>query len=170
LTPTLRAVLDANERYVMAFTLGTLPRRPARRLAVIACIDARMDPVAAMGLHPGDAHIMRNAGGRVTDDVLRSLTVSCNMLGTGEFVVIHHTDCGMEGGSNEKVRKSLREHGLPDDAETDFLFFDDLDQSVRDDVAAIRACPTLPDAAPVHGLVYDVQTGALRVVEGAGDE
>ncbi len=163
------AVIDeflvANERYAAGFDKGDLPLPPARRVAVLVCMDARIDPAKALGLAEGDAHVIRNAGGRASDDALRSLAISHELLGTREVVVIHHTDCGMLTFSNDQIRQRLRESLGADASGIDFLPFGDLDQSVRDDVAAIRSSPLVPDDVAVSGFVYDVRTGRLRRVD-----
>ena len=154
--------LKANEQYAASFTKGELPMPPARRVAVVACMDARLDPARVLGLEEGDAHVIRNAGGRA-DDALRSLVISQQLLGTREVVVIHHTDCGMLTFTDDQLRKKVR-----DDlgAETDiaFLAFSDLERSVREDVAEIRESRVLLKDVPVTGFVYDVKTGRLREV------
>jgi carbonic anhydrase len=154
--------LSANDRYASAFTKGALPLPPARKVAVVACMDARLDPARVLGLEEGDAHVIRNAGGRA-QDALRSLVISQQLLGTREIVVIHHTDCGMLTFTDADLRRKLTE-GLGATTEMAFLPFPDLDQSVRDDVAAIRNERLLIKDAPVSGFVYDVRTGRLRRV------
>jgi len=153
-------LLEANERFAASFDAGSLPRQPARRVALITCIDARMDPMRFAGLEPGDANVLRNAGGVVTDDVLRSLAISHHLLGTREAVVVGHTDCGMATFTNEELHARLgREaEGI------DFLPFDDVAVSVRDGVARIREFALLPDDYGVRGFVYDVRDGRLREV------
>lgn len=162
-------LLDGNQRYAANFTKGALPLPPARKLAAVVCMDARLDPLPLLGLDLGDVHVIRNAGGRVTEDALRSLAISERLLGTDTVVVIHHTDCGMLTFSNADIRDTIREH-LGDAAhevakQLDFLPFADLNQSVRDDVAAIQASPLIPDSIAVYGFVYDVHTGKLAQVE-----
>jgi carbonic anhydrase len=136
---------------------------PARRVAVLACMDARLDPARILGLEEGDAHVVRNAGGRAAD-ALRSLVISQELLGTREVVVIHHTDCGMLTFTNDQLKQRLKE-GRGAEADLDFLPFSDVDQSVRDDVKAIRESRLLHPGVPVTGFVYDVKTGRLRQVE-----
>ena len=160
----LAEVLGANERYAADFTKGSLPLPPARRFAVLACMDARLDPAKALGLEEGDAHVIRNAGGRASDDALRSLIISHTLLGTREFLVIHHTDCGMVTFTNEQIREQLRRDMQADASAIDFLPFTDLDASVRQDVETIRSSPLIPDDIQVSGFVYDVGTGRLREV------
>lgn len=159
--------LAANQTYAAGFTKGDLPLPPARKIAVLVCMDARIDPAKALGLEEGDAHVIRNAGGRAAD-ALRSLVISHELLGTREIVVIHHTDCGMLTFDNPSIREKIAgELGDPAASaagEIDFLPFSDLDQSVRDDVATILASPLIPEDIPVRGFVYDVRTGGLREI------
>lgn len=156
--------LTANADYAAAFDKGELPMPPGRRAAVLVCMDARIDPARALGLEEGDAHVIRNAGGRASDDALRSLVISHELLGTREFVVIHHTDCGMLTFTNEQLRDKLKQDLGADADGIDFLPFSDVDQSVREDVATIRSSPLIPREIPVRGFVYDVRSGALREV------
>ena len=129
---------------------------------MLTCIDARIHPGRALGLDIGDAHVIRNAGGRATDDAVRSLLISSWLLGTREFLVIHHTDCGMAKYTDDAVAEIIAERSGEDVSELDFLTFRDLDQSVRDDVELIRSLGALPAHATVSGQVYDVRTGTLR--------
>jgi carbonic anhydrase len=163
--PVVDELLAANERYAASFDKGDLPLPPARQVAILVCMDARIDPAKALGLAEGDAHVVRNAGGRASDDALRSLAISHELLGTREVVVIHHTDCGMLTFTNEQIRQRLRDRLGADTSGVDFLPFGDLDQSVRDDVAIIRASPLIPDDVAISGFVYDVRTGRLRRVD-----
>ena len=155
-------VVAANERYAGAFEKGDLSLPPARQFAVLVCMDARIDPAKALGLAEGDAHVIRNAGGRASADAIRSLAISQQLLGTREVLVIHHTDCGMVTFSNDDLRAKLRDDLGADASDIDFLPFADLDQSVRDDVSAIKSSPIIRDDEPVHGYVYDVRSGQLR--------
>ena len=155
--------LKANERYAASFKKGHLPMPPARHVAVVACMDARLDPARALGLEEGDAHVIRNAGGRAADAV-RSLVISQQLLGTREVVVIHHTDCGMLTFTDEQLKKKVHDE-LGAQTDAPFLAFSDLEKSVRDDVAAIRESRLLLKGAPVTGFIYDVKTGRLRQVE-----
>ena len=157
-------LVAANGRYAASFDKASLPIPPARRLAVLTCMDARVDPAGSLGLQLGDAHIIRNAGGRASTDAIRSLVISHKLLGTRHFVVIHHTDCGMLTCTNEKLRADLKRDLGADASGIDFLPFSDLDASVRDDVATIRASPLVPKDITVDGFVYDVHTGRLRAV------
>lgn len=157
-------ILAANERYAAGFDKGDLPIPPARRLAVVTCMDARLDPAKFLGLEEGDAHVIRNAGGLVTDDALRSLVISHWLLGTQEALVVAHTDCGMLTFTNEQLRAKLAEQAGADASEIDFLPFPDLEESVRSSVRRIRESPFLPDSFSASGFVYDVRTGRLRAV------
>ena len=161
----LDELLAANERYAASFNKGDLPTPPARKVAVLTCMDARLDPEKFLGLEEGDAHIIRNAGGRASDDAIRSLVISYKLLGTREFLVIHHEDCGMMTHTNEQIREALRRDLNADASGIDFLPFTDLDESVRKDVQAIRSSPLIADDIEVRGLVYDVKTGRLREME-----
>ncbi|MCC6313367.1 MAG: hypothetical protein IT337_05100 [Thermomicrobiales bacterium] len=161
-------IQDANAAYARGFTQGGLTPPPRRKFAVLTCMDARLDPARALGLELGDAHILRNAGGRVTDDVIRSLVISQQMLGTDAVAVVHHTECGMLTFTDEQARDRLRPILGAAIDEIDFLSFTDQDQCVRDDLAALRANPLIPDSIAMRGYLYDVHTGALREVrEGA---
>lgn len=155
--------LTANDAYARQFTKGNLALPPARKVAVVVCMDARIDPARALGLEEGDAHVIRNAGGRITDAV-RSLAISQQLLGTQEVAIIHHTDCGMLTFSDESLRAQLRGNLGADADHVAFLPFRDLDQSVRDDLAAYRRSPLLRQDIPVRGFVYDVRTGKLREI------
>lgn len=159
--------LAANQAYASRFTKGALPMPPGRKVAVVVCMDARIDPARALGLEEGDAHVIRNAGGRATD-AIRSLAISQQLLGTREIVVIHHTDCGMLTFTNDTIRRDLGET-LGSDAGSaaravDFEPFPDVEQSVRDDVAAIKASPLIRKDVPVSGFVYHVTSGELTQV------
>lgn len=157
-------LLDANHAYMEGFEGADAAKRPARQLFVLTCMDARVDPLRLLGLDVGDAHVMRNAGGRVSDDAVRSLVLSSALLGTQHAVVIHHTDCGLGLTSDDAVRDDLAGHGL-DVGNVWIGAFDDLDQSVRDDVETLRSHPLIADRITVWGCVYDVRTGHLRPVD-----
>jgi carbonic anhydrase len=159
-------LIQANTNFVETFDKGDRPAPPARQVAVLTCMDARLHPETFLGLDIGDAHVIRNAGGRASDDAIRSLIISSHLLGTREYVVIHHTDCGMLTFTNEDLRAKLQSETGSDASEIDFLPFPDLDQSVRDDVQRITASPFIPGGIPVRGFVYDVQTGRLAEVAG----
>jgi carbonic anhydrase len=180
------SILEANQRYSQAFgTKGALPLPPARKVAILTCMDARLDPAAYAGLQEGDAHVIRNAGGRASDDAIRSLVISYKLLGTHEWYVIHHTNCGMEFFSDAGIRSLLASsletavlgaNGFTDVGQgpgsraADFinwLTISDLRQSVIDDVRRIREHPLVPDRIPIHGFIYEVETGKLVEVEEA---
>jgi carbonic anhydrase len=154
-------LLRANSLYASYFAKGQLPARPARRFAVVTCMDARLDPAKALFLEEGDAHVIRNAGGLVTDDVLRSLAISHWELGTEEVFVIGHTRCGMLSLDHQALRAKIG----ADASGIDFLAFRDLDASVRESVRRVRESALLPASFGATGLVYDVETGRLRIVE-----
>ena len=154
----------ANDAYASSFSKGNLPMPPGRHVAVLTCMDARLDPARFLGLEEGDAHVIRNAGGRASDDAIRSLAISEQLLGTNEVVVIHHTDCGMLTFSNEDLRTKLKQQLNADAEHIDFLPFKDLEQSVRDDVAFLRNSPLIPQSIDISGFIYDVKSGKLLPV------
>lgn len=153
--------LADNESYQKTFEHGSLPMPPSRKVAVLTCMDARLHPEKFLGLELGDAHVIRNAGGRASDDAVRSLVISEQLLGTEEIVVIHHTDCGMQTFSNEDLRTKLESDLGVDVSKQDFLPFTDLEASVRDDVARLRSSPLIPLGVPIVGAIYDVTDGKL---------
>jgi carbonic anhydrase len=160
-----RDVLQAaNEVYADGFSKGDLPMPPGRRLAVVTCMDARLDPAKCLGLEIGDAHVIRNAGGLATDDAVRSLVISHWLLGTQEVVVVAHTDCGMLTFSNDDLRSKLRDEAGADASDVDFRPFPDLEESVRESVQTIRESPLLPDSLEVSGWIYDVHSGRINEV------
>ena len=156
-------LVAANSRYADDFDKGDLPLPPARRVAVLACMDARLDPARVLGLSEGDAHVIRNAGGVASDDAIRSLTISQRLLGTQEIVVIHHTDCGMETFSDDQLKATIV-------AETGqrpafaFEAFPDARADVVQTIRRIRTSPFIPHTDQVRGFVYDVRTGTLEEV------
>ena len=154
----------ANEQYAAGFDQGDLPRPPARKVAVVTCMDARLHPEQFLGLQLGDAHVIRNAGGRVTEDAIRSLVISERLLGTEEVVVVHHTDCGMLTFRNEDLTAKIKEDLGVDTSGQDFLPVSDLEEGLREDVDKIRSSDLIPDDILVSGAVYDVKTGELREV------
>jgi carbonic anhydrase len=156
-------VLERNRTFAASFTGGEAPRSPNLPLVVVTCIDARVQPARFLGLGVGDAHVIRNAGGRATDDALRSLIVSTQLLGTRECMVVHHTDCGMQS-TNEDLRKKLEAETGSSAVDIDFMPFADLEAGVQDDVRAISANPLLPDNLDVTGWIYDVRSGRLDEV------
>ena len=176
----LNEVLAANAAYAESFgAKGDLALPPARRFAILTCMDARLDPAKYAGLSEGDAHVIRNAGGRASDDAIRSLVISYKLLGTAEWFVIHHTDCGMEFFTDEVIRDLLRTAsrprrsdrrasttsgpgpGSPEAAYIDWLTIADQTGSVADDVQRIRNHPLVPESIAIYGYVYDVRTGRL---------
>jgi carbonic anhydrase len=182
----LSDVLNANAKYAAEFgARSKLALPPASRFAILTCMDARLDPAKYAGLAEGDAHVIRNAGGRASDDAIRSLVISYKLLGTREFFVIHHTDCGMLFFNNDVIRgllassletAELTPQGFRDVGKgpgsrageyIEWLTIKDQKQAVLDDVARIRAHPLIPKSIPVYGYVYDVKSGKLIEVEGA---
>ena len=156
-------LLQNTREYAASFDKGEVPLLPARKVAVLACMDSRMDLVGLLGLELGDAHMIRNAGGVVTDDAIRSLAISQRMLGTREIVLLHHTDCGMLTFSDDEFKRSLLdETGIKPAWAVEA--FDDLDEDVRQSLARIQASPFIPHKDSVRGFVYDVHTGAVREV------
>lgn len=178
----LDEVLNANNQYATSFNKGDLAMPPARRFAILTCMDARLDPAKFAGLAEGDAHVIRNAGGRASDDAIRSLVISYKLLGTREWFVVHHTNCGMETFSDDTMRKLLK-HSLttatldkkgwhdigkgPGSSEGDFidwLTITDQREAVIEDVQRIRAHPLVPRDIPIFGFIYDVTSGRLNEV------
>ncbi len=156
-------LLKNAESYADGFDKGGLAMPPATKVAVVACMDARLDPQALLGLSEGDAHVIRNAGGVVTDDAIRSLAISQRLLGTEEIVLIHHTDCGMLTFTDDAFKQQIQEDtGIKPEwaAET----FDDLEGDVRQSIARIEASPFIPKKDAVRGFVYEVESGRLREV------
>ena len=152
-----------NEKYAQTFDKGELPLPPARKLAIIACMDARVSPYALLGLKEGDAHVIRNAGGVVTDDEIRSLAISQRLLGTEEIMVIHHTDCGMLTFNDDDFKAQIEQDtGIKPTWAAEA--FSDLDRDVRQSIARIQASPFVPRKDSVRGFVYEVETGRLREV------
>jgi carbonic anhydrase len=147
--------------YAKDFDKAELPSAPARKVAVVACMDARLDPARLLGLEEGDAHVIRNAGGVATDDAIRSLAISQRLLGTEEVVVIQHTGCGMLTFTDDEFKRAVEDEvGISPQWAVES--FSDLDESVRESIARIEASPFLPHRAAVRGFVYEVETGALR--------
>lgn len=181
----LDEVLTANQSYAANFgDKGKLPMPPGRRFAILTCMDARLDPAKYAGLAEGDAHVIRNAGGRASDDAIRSLVISYKLLGTKEWFVVHHTDCGMETFTDGVMRKLLRGSlktasvdasgwhdpgggGSHEGEHISWLPIANLEQSVVEDVQRIRAHPLVPRDIPIHGYIYDVRTGKLNEVPAA---
>ena len=152
-----------NEAYAAQFDKSDLPLPPARKLAIIACMDARVSPYALLGLKEGDAHVIRNAGGVVTDDEIRSLAISQRLLGTQEIMLIHHTDCGMLTFTDDQVKAQIQaDTGLRPSFALEA--FGDLEEDVRQSIARIEASPFVPQKDHIRGFVYDVRTGRLTEV------
>jgi carbonic anhydrase len=160
---TTDELLRNAESYAAGFDQRDLPIPPARKLAVLACMDARLNPYAVLGLREGDAHIIRNAGGVVTDDEIRSLAISQRLLGTEEIILIHHTDCGMLTFTDDEFKRSVQDDvGIKPQWAAEA--FPDLDEDVRQSIARIQASPFIPRKGSVRGFVYEVETGRLREV------
>jgi carbonic anhydrase len=160
---TTDELLRNNADYAAAFQAGDLPLPPAAQVAVVACMDARLNPYGVLGLSEGDAHIIRNAGGVVTDDAIRSLTISQRLLGTREIILIHHTDCGMLTFNDDDVKAAIeKDTGLRPPFALEA--FSDLDEDVRQSIRRIQASPFILNKESVRGFVYDVRTGQLREV------
>jgi carbonic anhydrase len=156
-------LLQNNAAYAEAFKKGDLPLPPAKGVAVVACMDARLDVHKILGLEEGDAHVIRNAGGVITDDEIRSLTISQRLLGTREIVLIHHTDCGMLTFSDEELRAQIHEEvGMKPHFSMES--FSDLEEDVRQSIARIQHSPFIPHKDAVRGFIYEVETGRLREV------
>ncbi|MBW3592329.1 MAG: carbonic anhydrase [Actinobacteria bacterium] len=160
---TIDDLLASAESYAENFAKGDLPLPPAKGVAIVACMDARLSPYALLGLAEGDAHVIRNAGGAVTDDVIRSLAISQRLLGTSEIMLIHHTDCGMLTFSDDEFRRGVEaDTGVRPEWAVET--FQDLDADVRQSIARIHASPFIPKKDAVRGFVFEVETGRLREV------
>jgi carbonic anhydrase len=157
------SLLENNSAYAESFDKGDLPLPPAGKVAVLACMDARIDPARVLGLEEGDAHVIRNAGGVVTDDALRSLAISQHLLGTEEIILIHHTDCGMLTVTDDQVADRLEE-AAGQRPEWRAQTFTDLETDVRDSIRRIKEDPFVPRTDSVRGFVYEVESGRLREV------
>jgi carbonic anhydrase len=156
-------LLANNEAYASSFDKGDLPLPPAKKLAIVACMDARLNVYAALGLNEGDAHVIRNAGGVVTDDEIRSLAISQRLLGTEEIILIHHTDCGMLTFTDDEFKHSIeQETGVKPEWAAEA--FGDIEGDVRQSIARIKASPFIPRKDSIRGFVYEVETGRLREV------
>ena len=162
--------LAANREYADKFTLGYLPMPPAKKLAIVACMDARMSVEQFLGLKTGEAHIIRNAGGLVTEDALRSLIISSHLLGTRTYYVIQHTDCGMLTFREEELRDKLKAETGHDASHLHFHPFSDVENSVKSQMQTIRNNAFLPRDIDVHGFVYDVRTGKLQEIRETSGE
>ena len=157
--------MKANQAYVDLHGTSHLPIKPKTKVAIVTCMDSRLHVAQALGLALGDAHILRNAGGRVTEDMIRSLVISQQQLGTREIVVLHHTDCGAQTFKNEDFTAYLHQELGVDVSDQDFLPFADVEESVREDMALLRQSPLIPADVKISGAVYDVDTGRMTVVE-----
>jgi carbonic anhydrase len=161
--PVTDELLANNATYARYFTSGELPMPPAKKVAVLACMDARLNIYGALGLHEGDAHVIRNAGGVATDDAIRSLVISQRLLGTREIILIHHTDCGMLTFRDDEVKDQIHaDTGIRPHFALEA--FGDLDDDIRQSIARIKAFPFVPIKDSVRGFVYDVTSGKLREV------
>jgi carbonic anhydrase len=156
-------LLKNAEKHAEGFDKGNLPMPPAKKLAIVACMDARVNPYPIFGLELGDAHVIRNAGGVVTDDEIRSLAISQRLLGTEEIILMHHTDCGMLTFNDEEFRRQIQEDtGLKPAWSPEA--FDDLEADVRQSIERIKSSPFIPNKDSIRGFVYEVETGRLREV------
>ncbi len=156
--------LKANQAYVELHGDLHLSIKPKTKVSIVTCMDSRLHVAPALGLALGDAHILRNAGGRVTEDMIRSLVISQQQMGTREIVVLHHTDCGAQTFNNEDFQEHLKCELGVDVSGQDFLPFQDVDESVREDMKLLRECPLIPDDVIISGAVYDVDTGSMREI------
>jgi carbonic anhydrase len=158
------ALLKNNEEYARAFTKGSLPLPPSTKVAVLACMDARLDVHKILGLREGEAHVIRNAGGVATDDAIRSLVISQRLLGTEEIILIHHTDCGMLTFTDDEVKRKIQsETGIKPQFALEA--FANLEEDVRQSIARIKANPFIPRKGAIRGFIYDVRTGRLIEVK-----
>jgi carbonic anhydrase len=156
-------LLQNNAAYAESFDKGDLPMPPAKHVAIVTCMDARLSPYVMLGLREGDAHVIRNAGGVITDDEIRSLAISQRLLGTREIVLIHHTDCGMLTFSDDELKQQIQEDvGVKPHFSMES--FTDLEEDVRQSIARIQASPFIPHKDSVRGFVYEVETGRLREI------
>ena len=156
--------MKANQAYVELHGDLHLSIKPKTKVSIVTCMDSRLHVAPALGLALGDAHILRNAGGRVTEDMIRSLVISQQQMGTREIVVLHHTDCGAQTFNNEDFQEHLKCELGVDVSGQDFLPFQDIDESVREDMKLLRECPLIPDDVIISGAVYDVDTGSMREI------
>ena len=160
---TTDELLRNNERYAESFDKGDLPMPPAKQIAIVTCMDARLSPYVMLGLSEGDAHVIRNAGGVITDDEIRSLMISQRLLGTREVMLIHHTNCGMLTFSEDELKGQIQEEiGIKPPFALES--FTDLEENVRQSIKRIEASPFIPHKDSVRGFIYEVETGRLREV------
>lgn len=167
----LKHILESNKNYSQSFgNKANLKAPPLRKVAVVTCMDARLDPAKFMGLEEGDAHVIRNAGGRVTEDVIRSLVISHKVLGTNEWYIIHHSGCGMQTLTNEKMNKILEDsedlnsNKSEEITKIDWLTFDNLEESVVEDIKKITSHPLVPKNISIYGFIFDVNDGSIKEV------
>jgi carbonic anhydrase len=162
-------LLAANRQYARSFALQDIPGRAAKGFGLVTCIDSRIEPLTMLGLHPGDAKILRNAGGRVTPDVLRSLVLATTFLGVTHVAVMHHTDCALARGGEAQLRSGLSEKQTANSEGWDFLTMGDPDEALAHDVDAVRTCEVLPDGIRIEGWRYNVQSGVVdRIIPSGG--
>jgi carbonic anhydrase len=157
-------LVENNKEYAASFAKGDLPLPPAKKVAIVACMDARLVPARLLGLEEGDAHVIRNAGGAITDDEIRSLAISQTLLGTEEIILIHHTDCGMLTFTDDQLKQQLEE-STGQRPSWDSEAFSDLDEDVRASVQRIQDSPFITHKESIRGFVYEVETGKLREVD-----
>jgi len=158
-------LLANNQSYAQSFNYGDLPAPPRRHIAIVTCMDARIDPISALGLDLGDAHVIRNAGGRITEDVIRSLVISQQLLGTREVAIIQHTKCGMLSFTNEQLRDKIRQDLNVDASGLDFLPFTSHEESLREDIRKLLGSGLLAKDTIITPAIYDVETGRIHKVE-----
>lgn len=157
-------ILGANAEYAAGFTLTGVPASPKRLLAVVTCMDSRIEPLQMLGLEPGDAKIFRNAGARITDDALRTLVLGVNLFGIDRIAIIHHTNCAMTSATDDELREKIGGLRGVDATGWEFLTVDDTEAVLRSDIAKVRDCPLLPESLVVAGFLYDVDTGKVDLV------
>lgn len=163
-------LLEANRRYQAGFEDSGARGIAKRGLAVVTCIDSRIDPLGILGLNPGDAKILRNAGARITDDAIRSLILATNLLGVDRICIVHHTDCAVIGSTDEELRQRVASRRSVEDITYEFLASPDPEDVLRDDVEKLRAHPLIPDDVAIGTFVYDVRTGYLKPTGDTADE
>ncbi len=161
----IESIILGNEKYAENFTSGNLPPHPSKKIAVLTCMDARISIKEVLGLKVGEAHIIRNAGGIVTDDALRSLIVSHELLGTEKIFIINHTECGMATFKDEDLQRRLSEKYKSDATDIKFHSFGDIEENVRNQIKKIRSSPFLSNITSVNGFIYDIRTGKIREVQ-----
>lgn len=161
----IESLISQNKKYAENFTYGNLPPHPSKKIAVVTCMDARIHVIEVLGLKIGEAHIIRNAGGIVTDDALRSLIISHELLGTERVIIINHTECGMATFKDEDLQKRISEKYNLNASDIKFHSFSDLEENVKNQIKKIRTSVFLSNIASVHGFIYDIKTGKIREVE-----